>query len=78
MEKAVAEKEIVKQFRALFPTKMMNNSDLPTKIISAPLLSTKADLPENDIFPRTYLLMGLSQMTYEGYPMPFWMNLTTK
>lgn len=76
MERAVTQKEIVKQFRALFPTHAVEaeNPDISVPCVN---LRTK-DLPAGDVFPRTYLLMALNQMTFEGYPMPFWMQLSSK
>jgi hypothetical protein len=71
MEKAVSEKDIVKQFRPLFPTKAVNGT-------SEVVITSQADLPDSDVFPRTYLLLGLNQMAIEGYPMPFWSEVTSK
>jgi hypothetical protein len=75
MEKAVAQKEIVKQFRALFPTHIVKDQEDPA--VSAPHPFTN-DIPPCDTFPRTFLLMGLSQLTLEGYPMPFWAQMAAK
>jgi len=72
MDKAVTEKDIVKQFRPIFPTRLSPDIKLPSEV--QPTL----DLPVSDVFPRTYLLLGLHQMACEGYPMPFWSTVNSK
>jgi len=46
--------------------------------ISSSFCTPTTNLPLQDMFPRTYLLLSLQQMVLENYPLPFEFEMATK